>query len=293
MRVERIGDAAEFVERTQLFRSQEPYLTNVIGTTAVSVASGLRTYEKMLWWVVVDEHDVVRGMMMRTTPHKLVLSPMPTDALDAVVTAVLDDDPGIPGVSGSKELVTAFLSKFIDASGRPVTPILERHLLIYVLGSLLPPTRAAGSARVCDLSEFDALLTWYSAFAMETDIERYGLEEILRTSLAQSRVFVWMDEGRPVCAAAHAPIVTTPSGSIARIGPVYTPPAERQKGYASQLTWDVSSRLLDRGLGVMLFTNAQNPTSNGVYVRLGYQRLDDIVEYVLDGLGQDSGAWAS
>jgi predicted GNAT family acetyltransferase len=32
----------------------------------------------------------------------------------------------------------------------------------------------------------------------------------------------------------------------------------------------------------MLFTDASNTTSNGVYVRLGYEKVDEIVECVLE-----------
>jgi len=47
MKVNLLPHAAAFLQRTRTFRSQEPYLTNVMGSTATSVAAGLRTYEKM------------------------------------------------------------------------------------------------------------------------------------------------------------------------------------------------------------------------------------------------------
>jgi predicted GNAT family acetyltransferase len=60
-------------------------------------------------------------------------------------------------------------------------------------------------------------------------------------------------------------VVDVPSGPVARIGPVHTPPEERRKGYAGQLTAAVSSHLIRRGIGLMLFTDVTNVTSNGVY----------------------------
>jgi predicted GNAT family acetyltransferase len=77
---------------------------------------------------------------------------------------------------------------------------------------------------------------------------------------------------------AHSPIVEVPSGSVARIGPVYTPPEMRRRGYAGHLTAAVSANLIEQGLGLMLFTDAANATSNGVYTRLGYEKVDEIVE---------------
>jgi len=75
--------------------------------------------------------------------------------------------------------------------------------------------------------------------------------------------------------AGHAPIVKVPGGSIARIGPVYTPPERRRHGYAGALTAELSKHLLNKGAKVMLFTDAKNPTSNSVYQKIGYRKIRD------------------
>jgi predicted GNAT family acetyltransferase len=38
---------------------------------------------------------------------------------------------------------------------------------------------------------------------------------------------------------------------------------------------------MGRGIGLMLFTDVANATSNGVYTRLGYEKIDEIVECVV------------
>jgi predicted GNAT family acetyltransferase len=139
-----------------------------------------------------------------------------------------------------------------------------------------------GGARRCEENDFEFLLEWWQAFATDTGVERHGLEEGLRASLNQGRVFVWMSDKVPVCAVGHSPAVVVPSGSVVRIGPVYTPPQARRRGYAGQLTAAVSRDLVQQGLKLMLFTDAANPTSNGVYVRLGYEKVDEIVECTLE-----------
>jgi ribosomal protein S18 acetylase RimI-like enzyme len=281
MRVNLLPDAGAFLERTRHFRAREPYLTNVIGTTATSVASGLSTFEKTSWWVVEDSNVVV-GMLMRTAPHNLVLSPMPANAIGPAVQAVLLDDPGIPGASGPKELCESFLSLFALRSGRAPRRAVERNLFVYVLGTLVAPSPVAGSLRQCTGKDFEQLLPWWQGFANDAGVQRHGLEEGLALSLAQGRVYVWMRDDEAVCAVAHSPIVATPGGSVARVAPVYTPPEERRRGYGARLTFEVSSLLVDQGHGLMLFTDAANPTSNGVYRRLGYEKVDELVECSLE-----------
>jgi predicted GNAT family acetyltransferase len=64
----------------------------------------------------------------------------------------------------------------------------------------------------------------------------------------------------------------TPNGI--RIGPVYTPPELRGRGYGTALVADLSQKLLDRGRRFcFLYTDLANPTSNALYERIGYVRV--------------------
>jgi predicted GNAT family acetyltransferase len=285
MKVILLADPHEFLERTRSFRSDEPYLTNVMGSVATSVATGLRTYDHSYWWVIEDFTGVTRAMMMRMAPHKLVLSPMPDDAVEAAATAVLEHDPEMPGVTGSRHLVERFTAAFAQGSPRHLDPTVERCLWVYKLGPLKEAAPAPGSLRVAGDADFDLLRQWWWAFAEETNVERFGLEEGLRGALDQGRIALWSLDERPVCAVGTSPVVDVPSGSIVRVGPVFTPPGDRRRGYAGQLTGAVSSHLVEQGHRVMLFTDSLNATSNGVYTRLGYEKIDEVVECSLEPVG--------
>src|SRR5207249_2972148 len=70
----------------------------------------------------------------------------------------------------------------------------------------------------------------------------------------------------------------TPHGT--RVGPVYTPPADRGRGYASNLVARASQLQLDSGREfVFLFTDLANPTANKIYQAIGYEPVIDIDEY--------------
>jgi predicted GNAT family acetyltransferase len=278
MKVIRLPDAATFLERTVTLSSDEPYLTNVMGSVATSIANGIRHYDRQFWWVIEDDVGVTRAMMMRTAPFKLVLSPMPLEAVAPAARAVLGDDPEIPGVSGSEALVEGFLDTFTQGSSRHLVRTIERRLWIYKLGPLAAPAPTPGASRLATADDLELLTRWWWAFALETDIERHGLEEGLRGALAEGRIHLWHVDDLVVCALGTSPVVDGPGGSVVRIGPVYTPLEQRRRGYAGQLTATVSSRLVDQGHRVMLFTNSTNATSNGVYTRIGYVKIDEIVE---------------
>jgi predicted GNAT family acetyltransferase len=79
-------------------------------------------------------------------------------------------------------------------------------------------------------------------------------------------------DGTPVSMASVTPEV---AGQV-RVGPVYTPAPLRGHGYAGAATAEVSRAALDAGAKeVLLFTDLANPTSNGLYQRLGYRPVAD------------------
>lgn len=68
----------------------------------------------------------------------------------------------------------------------------------------------------------------------------------------------------------------TPAGI--RVGPVYTPPQHRGRGYASNLTAEVSRRMLaERRRFCFRYTDLANPTSNHIYREIGYRPVTDAV----------------
>ena len=88
--------------------------------------------------------------------------------------------------------------------------------------------------------------------------------------------WLWEDAGAPVSLAGFSG--RTPTGI--RIGPVYTPPEHRRRGYASTLVADLSAWLLDQGhRACFLYTDLANPTSNRIYVEIGYERVCDAMEF--------------
>ena len=100
--------------------------------------------------------------------------------------------------------------------------------------------------------------------------------------VAVGRDPLWEDGGEPVSLAGWGG--PTPNGI--RIGPVYTPPELRGRGYATALTAELSQRLLDGRLFeggrrfCFLYTDLANPTSNAIYERIGYRRVAESAEIV-------------
>lgn len=287
MEVVRCAWAEEFLVETLQYRARQPVRTNVLGSVAVNVASGQRTYSETWFWLVREERDVV-GAALRTAPYGLQLGPMSVEAASALAHEVATHDDDFPSLIGSPEATVAFL----DSYGRCGSPGSARRCLegrtehIYALEGLRVPS-VAGSWRLATSDDHALARRWFLAFLEFVDgplagAARYD-DEAMRVRLRAGALSLWSLEGEPVAMAGYAAPVSTPAGQVVRIGPVYTPEMHRGHGYASAVTAALAAHLVERGATVMLHADADNPTSNAIYQRLGFVRHDSVKTLVLDG----------
>ena len=231
--------------------------------------------------VVTDGDGEVVGAGIRTPPNNLVLSEL-DDAMvvDAIVDALRDDD--LPGVLGPKDHAARFAAGWSALTGRTARlTVAER---IFRLDRVVPPARpAAGAWRLAESRDRDLIADWVFAFMAEAvpDDPHPTRDELLAAAdrwIARRyrRIYLWEDGGRVVSLVGSGG--ETPTG--VRIGPVYTPPEARGRGYASALTAAVSQDQLDRGRRFcFLFTDLANPTSNHIYQEIGYRPVRDVDQY--------------
>jgi predicted GNAT family acetyltransferase len=65
---------------------------------------------------------------------------------------------------------------------------------------------------------------------------------------------------------------------------IYTPPEDRGRGYAAELTASLSRYCLEKGSKFCcLFTQMNNPTSNKIYQKVGYRWVDEFLRIGFEG----------
>jgi GNAT superfamily N-acetyltransferase len=224
------------------------------------------------WWT--DGAGAVGGAFLHTPPHPLLLTAVPAVVAAGLATALAGRPPG--GVNGHVEAAEAF-----GATWRAATPggrvAEERRMRLYRLGDLSWPDPApAGAPRVAADRDAPLLARWFTAFAAEVHDTDAGEDQAaaVRDKLSYGGILLWEDGGQPVALAGVSRQVAT----MLRVGPVYTPPGLRGRGYASAVTAEVSRRAREAGAEeVLLYTDLANPTSNSIYQRIGYQPVEDRV----------------
>ena len=231
---------------------------------------------------VTDGDDRVVAASLRTPPWNQVLSEVDDPAAVDLLAEALMDEP-LPGVTGPSEVAKRFARAWAGRNGvRAVLDVAER---IFRLERVIPPMRPAqGSWRLAEPRDRELVADWLQRFREEAAPNQPAPADMLviadRWIARQYRtLYLWELGGRVVSLVGAGG--ETPNGM--RIGPVYTPPDERGRGYASSLTAAASQDQLDAGRRfVFLFTDLSNPTSNKIYQAIGYEPVRDVDLYVFE-----------
>lgn len=226
------------------------------------------------FFATIEQDGEVVGAAFRTPPHKLSLSRMPLAAVPLVAESA-ERFGSLPAVLGPPAVAEAFAEEWAHRHG--VTPRAGMRQRIFELTRLVPPDRLPeGSARWAEAADLDTVTAWIDAFEDEAATTRSDPREWAERHVRAGEVLLWEHDG-PVAMAAD--VARSPNG--ARVGAVYTPPTLRGRGYATAVVAELSRRLLDGGLRLCsLYTDLANPTSNGIYRRLGYAPVADVVDVV-------------
>lgn len=222
------------------------------------------------WWT---EDGEVGGAFVQTPPHPIVLTELPGRALPALAEALDGGAYAVPGVNAPADTAEAFAGAWRERRGGGLRARVAMRERLYRLTTLAwPDPMPPGAARVAGEADRPLLTDWYRAFGEETGAAAVPPGQAVTARLGYGGLTLWEADGTPVAMAG----VSRAVAGMVRVGPVYTPPALRGRGYGGAVTAAVSGAARERGLAeVLLFTDLANPTSNGLYQRLGYEPAGD------------------
>lgn len=195
--VRRFPDVASFLAiGGEFLADREAEHNLILGLCSRSIAYP-QTYAEPPYLAIAMEGERVGAIGFRTPPHNLVLSEVDAPAaIEAIARDARDAFASLPGVLGPKEGARAFTETWRELTGFGADRVMTNRIY-RASGRTVHEPPAVALARPIDDPDGDLLL--------------------------------WEDAGAPVSLAGFGD--PTPNGT--RVGPVYTPPALRGRGYAS------------------------------------------------------------
>jgi predicted GNAT family acetyltransferase len=278
VQVERPPDADAFLERAGGFLLEREAEHNLIFGIAGRLRIDPRTYGEDPYFAVLVDDERIVGAAMRTPPHNLILSEINDEAaLEPLAADVEAQFGSLPGAIGPKAIVARFVRLWETRTGATGRIVLRERT--YRAAEALVPEGVPGTMRPYEERDRELVLAWMDAFVAEAmpgappDDATSWLER--RLADPESGLRIWEEAQAVSFGGFGGP---TPNGI--RIGPIYTPPEHRRRGYASALTAEMTAELLASGRRFcFLFTDLANPTSNSIYQRIGYRPVADLDQW--------------
>jgi GNAT superfamily N-acetyltransferase len=280
MRYAAVADPAEFMERAAPLLADEARHNLILGVGKTLLRSP-EVYPDYHAFIVSADHEPTAAALM-TPPYNLILADVASEeALDALVDGIATAGIAVPGAIGNQPTIGRFVERWkirLD-----VTACLRMAQGVFALDRVERIETAAGSPRIAAGEDLDLIEAWTAAFLAEA-LPDEPADEPRSRSLIERRLgggtpgayWLWVDGDQVVSLSGHG----NPTGRGVRIGPVYTPPEHRGKGYASALVAAESQWLLAHGYEFcFLYTDLANPTSNAIYERIGYRQVAEAASY--------------
>lgn len=282
-------DAQAFLDDVGDVLAADPVRATIVANTARRLAAhateGRPRPDHPCWFAVARDADGrVEGVAMRTAPapphqaHVLIADRLLAEDL---ADLLVDRGEVVTATNGAEGPAHAFLDRVAERTGGSVA--VARPTRLFELGVLIPPAPPEGAPRAVRRDEVGLAHRWFADFVADAARQagRAGPPEIppppqdvLERRIGAGKLWWWVVDGAPVSLVGHV----GPALDVARLGPVFTPAEHRGRGYAGALVAHVSATLREAGYRVCLFTDLENPVSNALYERLGYETVVDMAE---------------
>ncbi|TCP28694.1 hypothetical protein EV207_1164 [Scopulibacillus darangshiensis] len=271
-------------ENTDLFlRDAEDFLleNEAVNNLPLGVLYNLRkelTHKEKPFLAAIGENNNPVIIFVMTKFGRLILAgdtshPNLDAAIKKAIEHILESEITIHSAIGVKELAFAFANEFTLQTGQ--TQMVDMDQRIYKLDQVNRIDVSQGYLRLPTQDETELLNRWVHAFSKATS-DQLSAEEaavLVQQKISSDTLYLW-DHNGPVSMAN----MTRPTKNGAVISYVYTPPEYKKKGYATSCVAALSQKILDSGYSfASLYTDLANPTSNGIYMKIGYQPIEDSV----------------
>ncbi len=269
-----------------LFRSDEVRY-GLIYSIARRVAVNPRYYgAENPWFCLISDDTDIAALAWRTPPYLVGLAwhaGNVEEAISLLIKSVRNHWQVIPGVTGHREVTDLFAKKWSISFKTPIQSIQSQRT--YRLDAINRISPAPGSLRLATLEDKELVFKWTRAFGSDTNqvSDRENPERLIIQSIESGEIYLWEDAGQPISMAAK----TRPTDHGMTVGRVYTPPELRRKGYATSCVTGVCREILKNGYDFCtLYTDLSNPTSNSIYMKIGFRPVCDSAQYTFSNTNQ-------
>ena len=256
-------------------------VNNLILGVSERLVDDPKAYQNPFFATIEDEDGEVILAAVMTPPHNLILAGDAQFELGfpPLIDHLRTHQISFPGVLAQAEIADGF-SRVWERQVGDVRD-LNMRMRVYELRQVQTRPFPPGTFQAAGPFEIPIIAKWLQAFEAEALGESHDLDlSRAERLITGDQIFTWMVEEEIVSMAMK----TRPIAHSITVSGVYTPPEHRCRGYAGALVANLSQYLLHDGYQfINLFTDLDNPTTNKIYMEVGYHPVCDFREYRFKG----------
>jgi len=270
-------DGDELLRRRNAALTENESLYNLTWAAIARSRQTTTTAPGYAFFTLEDDQSTIAHAFVNHGAKLIVLSAMPSTAIDTLVPHIQRHAPTIETVEGPIEHAHRFARCWTEGTNQAYTILMRQGL--YELTRLLPPEDDGGQLVRATAVNEGLLRDFFTGFCTECfpndPVEPEAIRARITRLIAEGKGYLWQNHRKALVSMA-AIVRETPNTSS--ISLVYTPPEHRGKGYAAQIVGSVSQAQFSAGKQACnLHTDLENGTSNRVYQRLGYAMIQQSV----------------
>lgn len=269
MQLHRYREVQEFKNQVEPLLSKNEVLHNL----ALGILHSLNESSKPNFMGVILKDSRAALVLLQTHPKQIILSQIQqlTEG-ELSEAAELLQEIDIPGLVGEKQTVLYLSQKLAALKNQEASLKMDQR--IYRLDKVKKAAEAEGMLVKARLEHLPLVTEWIWEFmcVIGEPVSKEQADKTGEAFIKAERLFLWEVNGKYVSIAN----ATRPTVHNITINFVYTPREERKKGYASSCVSTLSQLMLDEGFQTTsLYTDTTNPTSNKIYMEIGYEYVAD------------------
>lgn len=269
-------DASEFLDKAGPFLLQDEGVHHLTLGVALNILNRNLASGSKPFFAAAKTGNLIQAAFIQGFPFPLVSTDATREILDMVCGHLKNHEYRPDGIIAPKATAAAFAAKWSALAGVKYEKVMDH--IVYQLTKVNRIDFSPGHLRKARLDEIALIAKWTQGFyddAIPGSMQHVNAEKRAENFVKKERIFIWED-GEPVSLVAWA----GPSPNGVRINTVYTPPEFRNKGYSTACVAVLCSRILSEGKKYcFLRSDASVPASNRVYLKVGFEPVDESTEY--------------
>ncbi|MCJ8006542.1 GNAT family N-acetyltransferase [Lederbergia wuyishanensis] len=242
----------------------------------IGVLNSLTEESTIYLMATISKGEEIVIVLLQTHPKQIILSKPPKmadDDIAEIAELIKEQVEDIPGLIGQRD----FTEKVVKMINNPHFSV-HMNQRLYILTSIKKVADHNGELRLVKMQDLSVIKQWLYLFCEEIGekISQEESEEKAIELIQRARLYAWVNEDKLVTMAS----VSRPTKNNICISYVFTPIENRKKGFASNCVSALSQLMLDKGYKTTsLYTDLDNPTSNKIYMEIGYEPIMDSILY--------------